>query len=46
VQGAHSRPGCGVAVRLGGGDVLPQQRGEVTVVSVADSGADLVEGPT
>src|SRR2546428_10399217 len=41
----HSCPGCGVAVGLGGGgDVLPKQRGEVTLVGVADPGADLVEG--
>ena len=38
-------PGGGVAVCLGGGsDVPPKQRGEVTVVGVADPSADLVEG--
>jgi hypothetical protein len=41
----HSPPGGGVAICLGGGsDVPPKQRGEVTVVGVADPSADLVEG--
>jgi hypothetical protein len=40
-----SPPGCGIAVGLGrDGDVSPKQRGEVTVVGVADPRADLVEG--
>ena len=41
----HSRPGGGVAVRLGGGgDVLPKERGEVTLIRAPDLGTDVDEG--